>query len=173
MGVSLSRNHSYTDSTLSRCSAASDDSLKDSSFYRKVFKAVYALKDKWSHCFLYRQRGLCAFMRVWQKPLTPQRIHLSIGWWHETSRNSDYNSCNRKKNLVQLKNLIVTLIFYTQFFHFLVLLKNYDRRRLKHKLEFLCSHLAHLELILNFLARVYSFVSLFSSVPLPCYINNK
>ena len=84
-----------------------------------------------------------------------------------------YNSCNRKKNLVQLKNLIVTLIFYTQFFHFLVLLKNYDRRRLKHKLEFLCSHLAHLELILNFLARVYSFVSLFSSVPLPCYINNK
>ena len=83
------------------------------------------------------------------------------------------NSCNRKKNLVQLKNLIVTLIVYTQFFHLLVLLKNYDRRRLKHKLEFLCSHLAHLELILNFLARVCSFVSLFSSVPSPCYINNK
>ena len=88
-----------------------------------------------------------------------------------------YNSCNRKKNLVQLKNLIVTLIVYTQFFHFLVLLKNYDRRRLKHKLEFLCrhfcSHLAHLELILNFSPIVYSFVSLFSSVPSPCYINNK
>ena len=41
-----------------------------------------------------------------------------------------------------------------QFFHFLVLLKNYDGRRLKHKLEFLCgqccSHLAHTELVYNF-----------------------
>ena len=119
-------------------------------------------------------KGLCAVMRVWQQPLTPQRIHLSIGWWHETSRNSDFITlATEKKNLGQLKNLIVTLIVYTQFFHFLVLLKSYDRRRLKHKLEFLCSHLAHLELILNFLARVYSFVSLFSSVPSPCYINNR
>ena len=155
MGVSLSRNHSYTDSTLSRCSAASDDSLKDSSFYRKVFKAVYVLKDKWSHCFLYRQRELCAVMRACYKPLTPQRIHLSIGWWHETSRNSDFITlATEKKNLVQLKNLIVTLIVYNQFFHFLVLLKNFDRRRLKHKLEFLSSHLAHLELKWNVIIAV-------------------
>ena len=35
MGVSLSWNNSYTDSTLSRCSAASDDSLKDRSFLQK------------------------------------------------------------------------------------------------------------------------------------------
>ena len=35
MDVSLSWNHSYTDSTLSRCSAASDDSLKDRSFLQK------------------------------------------------------------------------------------------------------------------------------------------
>ena len=35
MGVSLSGNHSYTDSTLSRCSAASDDSLNDVSFTEK------------------------------------------------------------------------------------------------------------------------------------------
>ena len=78
-----------------------------------------------------------------------------------------YNSCNRKKNLVQLKNLIVTLIVYNQFFHFLVLLKNFDRRRLKHKLEFLCNHLAHLELMLNFLARVlFRFTFQFSSFAL-------
>ena len=40
--MSLSRNHSYTDSTLSRWSAAGDDSSKDSSFYRNLFKAVYS-----------------------------------------------------------------------------------------------------------------------------------
>ena len=48
----------------------------------------------------------------------------------------------------------MTLIIDAQFFHFLVLLKNYDGRRLKHKLEFLCgqscSHLAHTELVYNF-----------------------
>ena len=169
MGVSLSWNHSYTDSTLSRCSAASDDSLKDSSFYRKVLKAVYALKDKYL-IVSFIDKGVYDRNHWHHKGF----IHLSIGWWHETSRNSDFITlATEKKNLVQLKNLIVTLIVYTQFFHFLVLLKNYDRRRLKHKLEFLCSHLAHLELILIFLARVYSFVSLFSSVPSPCYINNK
>ena len=35
LGVSLSWNHSYTDSTLPRRSAASDDSLKDRSFLQK------------------------------------------------------------------------------------------------------------------------------------------
>ena len=83
-----------------------------------------------------------------------------------------YNSCNRKKKPSTVKELDCDFV-YTHFFRFLVLLKNFDRRRLKHELEFLCSHLAHLELILNFLARVYSFVSLFSSVPSPCYIHNK
>ena len=73
-----------------------------------------------------------------------------------------YNSCNRKKiDLVQLKNLNVTLTVDARFFHFLVLLKNYDGRRLKHKLEFLCrqccSYLAHIELILNFLESSISF----------------
>ena len=35
-----------------------------------------------------------------------------------------YNSCNRKKiDLVQLKNLNVTLIVDVRFFHFLVLVK--------------------------------------------------
>ena len=84
------------------------------------------------------------------------------------ARNSDFITlATEKKNyLKQLKNLNVTLIADVQFFHFLVLLKNYDGRRLKHKIEFLCrqfcSHLAHVELILNFLARVFAFVSLFS-----------
>ena len=37
-----------------------------------------------------------------------------------------YSSCNRKKiDLVQLKTWNVTLIVYTQFFHFLVLLKKF------------------------------------------------
>ena len=48
---------------------------------------------------------------------------------------------------------------------------------IQHKLEFLsrkhCSHLAHTELILNFLATVFAFVLFFSSVPSPCYINNR
>ena len=48
----------------------------------------------------------------------------------------------------------MTLITDAQFFHFLVLLKNDERWRLKHKIEFLCveycSHLANIELILNF-----------------------
>ena len=163
MGVSLSRNHSYTDSTLSRCLAASDDSLKDSSFYRNLFKAVYALKDKWSHCFLYWQRDvqLC--------------VHVTNHWHHKGFIYQEdggtkfrlYKSWNRKKiNLKQLKNLNVTLIADAQFFHFLVLLENYDGRRLKHKIEFLCrkfcSHLVHAELILNFLARIFAFVSLFN-----------
>ena len=65
------------------------------------------------------------------------------------ARNSDLIALatEKKINLKQLKNLNVTLIADAQFFHFLALLKNYDRRRLKHKIEFLCgqfcSHLAH------------------------------
>lgn len=105
----------------------------------------------------------CAVMRVCYKPLTPQRIHLSIGWWHETSCNSDFITLatEKKIDLVQLKNLNVTLTVDARFFHFLVFLKNYDGRRLKHKLEFLCrqccSYLAHIELILNFLESSISF----------------
>ena len=42
----------------------------------------------------------------------------------------------------------MTLNIDAQFFHFRVLFKNYDGRRLKHKLEFLCrqfgSHLAQI-----------------------------
>ena len=82
------------------------------------------------------------------------------------ARNSDFKTLATEKriNLKQLKNLNVTLVADAQFFHFLV--KNYDGRRLKHKIEFLgrqfCSHLAHVELILNFLARVFAFVSLFN-----------
>ena len=84
------------------------------------------------------------------------------------ARNSDFIALatEKKINLKQFKNLNLTLIADAQFFHFLVLLENYDGRRLKHKIEFLCrkfcSHLVHAELILNFLARVFAFVSLFN-----------
>ena len=67
-----------------------------------------------------------------------------------------YTSCNsdvitlatENLDLLQLKNWSMTLNIDAQFFHFRVLLKNYDGRRLKHKLEFLCrqfgSHLAQI-----------------------------
>ena len=61
-------------------------------------KSIQALTDKWSHCFLYGQRALCTVMRVCYKPLTTQRIHLSIGWWHETSCNSDFITLATEKN---------------------------------------------------------------------------
>ena len=64
MGVSLSWNKSYTDSKLSRCSAASDDSLRVFSVHRLVFKAVETLKDKLFHYLLFSQRGSEAVMRV-------------------------------------------------------------------------------------------------------------
>ena len=79
------------------------------------------------------------------------------------ARNSDFITLatEKKINLKQFKNLNVTLIADAQFFHFLVLLKNYDGRRLKQKIEFLCrqfcSHLAHVELILNFLNKSLRF----------------
>ena len=67
-----------------------------------------------------------------------------------------YTSCNsdvitlatENLDLLRLKNWSMTLNIDAQFFHFRVLLKNYDGRRLKHKLEFLCrqfcSHLAQI-----------------------------
>ena len=64
MGVSLSWNNSCADSTLSRCSAASDDSLRVCSVHGLVFKAVETLKDKLFHYLLFRQRGSDAVMRV-------------------------------------------------------------------------------------------------------------
>ena len=56
-------------------------------------------------------------------------------------------------------------------------LKNYDRRRLKHKLEFIFNKVLQpfstRRSNIIFFATVFAFVSLFSSVPSPCYINNR